>query len=480
MMKGQVFVANNTQGLSKPQGLARDLPFLLFADAIILIAALIVWSSQGGLVQTMTGLGFVAAASLGATAWFAVLHRTDLKCHGFLVLEAAWTYWYFVPMLLIAFRNKIYLDGQQRDFAPDLVAQACVAVIFTKFVSVLIYQVVLVRPVLKLDRITELLNRRRYTMSLLPIAVLLFVGLVPFLISGKPVLTAIMSSRSAGGVFPRSNFSGIGGGWFALTFVLAACTLLGLYRFLAGKGSVATWIALLLGITALTVSAIAVSTRTMLLASVMPALMFYMLGSRDRWRAVKVFVFVAALWVSADLLINFRTRGLLGPVSSQEQLSRNLVDNDFFCETVYAVSAVPDQVRYSYEDPTFFAAITPIPRAIWPGKPIQEITERVMRLRVNMPTGELMGNALPGIVGQYWEVAGWIGLAVLGIWLGGVFAIWDRVILLSNWNVRYIAFSFVWGVFISFRSFALTNLMPALFVMGAILVFSRSNPQGRT
>src|ERR1051326_8828701 len=382
---------------SRPQGLARDLPFLLFADALILVAALFVSNLKGNLAEAFGAVGVLALVSLVVTAWFAIHHPTDIKCHAFLVLQGAWTYWYLVPMLLAAYRGKIYLDDQPHEFTPEQIARACVAVLLTKFVSVLVYQIVLARPVLNVERMAAWLNRRSYPMSVLPIIALLGVGLIPFLISGKEVITAILSSRSPEGIFPKSNFTGVGGGWFALTSFLTACALIGLYRFLVDQGQLRRWIFLFIAICAVLVSAIAISTRTMLLASIMPPLMFFLLGSRNRWRFVNMLVCLVALWVGADLLVSFRGRGLLQAPGAQERFSRNLVDNDFFNELVFATATVPDQAHYTNDDPTVLALITLIPRAIWPGKPRLEAEERIMRLRANYLTGDLTGNALPGI-----------------------------------------------------------------------------------
>ena len=461
----------------RPHGLKRDLPLVLYADALILATALAVWALKGGLSQAMTALGALSSLSLIVLIWFAIQYRTNLSCQGFLVLQAAWAYWYFVPMLLIAVRGQVYLDTEPRSFTAARIAQGCFAVLLSKFISTLVYQLMLARPVISVERLTRWLNRRSYRLPVLPVAAQLALGLVPFLFSGKPLLTAILSSRSVEGIFPKSNFAGSGGGAgsYLFTFFLISCCLLGFYRFFLYQSGSARWIFFLLGLTAFAVSTIAIATRTMLLATTMPFLTIYLLGSPDRWRSAKVVACLVGMWMGADILVNLRQQGFLERSAIQDNRSRNLTDNDFFGELLYAMEVVPDQVPFSYESPVKYALVTLIPRSLWPNKPVQENAERVMRIRINYLNGELGGNVLPGIVGQYWEVAGWLGVIVPGIWLGGAIALLDRLIVAANWHVRYFSFVFIWALFISFRTFALSNLLPALICTATVLALSRSN-----
>lgn len=458
----------------RPQGLARDLPLLLFGDALLLVGALTTWLLDCTLEQTMAALGIVAAVSLAITAWFAALYYAELRCHGFLVLQAAWAYWYFVPMLLTALRGAVVLDSNQRQFTPAEISLACVAVCLARFVSSLIYQIVLARPVINIARIANWLNRRLYPMPILPVAVLLALGLVPFVLSGKPVLSAILGSRSASGIFPASNLSP---GLFVFTAFLTACCLLGFYRFLVSPARSAKWICFLLAITALAVSALALSTRTMLLASVMPVLTFYLLSSTNRWRVLKVALCLAGLWLASDLLVSSRQQGFLQPGKPSEKMSRNLVDNDFFGELLYAMSAVPVRVSHDYRSPIALAIVTLIPRAVWPNKPIPVTGEKVMLMRVKYSEGrELTGNILPGIIGQYWEHAGWLGVVIAGIWLGLAAASCDRMVIATDWQIRYLSFAFLWALFISFRTVALGNLLPFILCSATVLALSRRRP----
>ena len=458
---------------SQPSRLTLDLPLVLFAEAVILVLSCFVWWFANGLDQVMSGIAAVSIGSLLIIGWFAVRHIAEIECYGFLILKAALTYWYLVPMLLAGSRGEILLDGQHRDFTPDQIAKTCVAVMLTNFASTLVYQLVAAPPVLNLTRLSNWFNGRRYQAPLIAIGVQLALGLAPFLFSDRGLITTILGSRSAGGIFPKSNLGGSGGSAYALTFFLTSCCLLAFYGSLVRPGGLVKWTSLLFALAALLVSAFALSTRSMLLASVMPALTLYLLGSTDRWRFIKVGACLAGLWFGADLLVSTRDQGFVQSVDKHMRVSRNLVDNDYFSELVFEVATIPDQVRYSYEDPTVFALLAFIPRALWHSKPVQQQAEVVMRLRTNLLTEELTGNMLPGIAGQYWEEMGWPGLILLGVWLGGLSAVCDHLLVLCNWTVRYLVFTYLWALFISFRAFALSTFLPAALCAIAILLLSR-------
>jgi hypothetical protein len=225
--------------------------------------------------------------------------------------------------------------------------------------------------------------------------------------------------------------------------------------------------------------ALGFSTRTTLLAMIMPMVSTYAIGSPDRWRVVKVIACLVAIWFGAEILVKARhsDKGFLegNPLTREDSRSGNLKDNDFYGELLYAMEVVPDVYPFTYESPLVELAVTVVPRAIWPGKPYPENAANVtlMRLR-DTHIENITGSILPGIIGQYWEVAGWFGVIVSGMWYGGAFALSDRVFMAGNWHVRYQAFSFAWALFISFRTLALSIFAPLIIAIATLLLFSKS------
>jgi hypothetical protein len=152
---------------------------------------------------------------------------------------------------------------------------------------------------------------------------------------------------------------------------------------------------------------------------------------------------------------------------------RTFVDNDFFTELVYSMDVIPEYREFSFESPIYLAATNLIPRALWPGKPNAENTEFYMRLRTGRVTGDLRGNVLPGIIGQYWHVAGWLGVAAVSLWLALSAQFAGRIMLRANPSMHYVVLIFVWSAFVSFRAFAVSNFVAPIIALFTIFLTTR-------
>ncbi|MEK7994844.1 MAG: hypothetical protein AAB403_13655 [Planctomycetota bacterium] len=103
-----------------------------------------------------------------------------------------------------------------------------------------------------------------------------------------------------------------------------------------------------------------------------------------------------------------------------------------------------------------------VPRYVWPDKPRAGNMEYVMRQRLLMTGGGSNGTIVPGILGQYWEAAGWFGILSLSCCLGLGCHVFERIIHRRAIQSRFVVLIVVWGLFISFRALAASNFIPAL------------------
>ena len=454
---------------------SRLLSSIVALDAFLASASLILWAVVELDEEAMLALGILAALALAASICSAVRYWADVTCHGFLVLQAGFVYWYFLPMFLTALRGQVYLEREPRYFPASQIAEGCVAVLFTKFISTLVYQLSRQWFATRVKRVAAWASNRSYNIPVSVATLHLILGLLPFFLTDRSPIVAILGSRSRDGIFPNSNLGSADTLFFLCTFFLMSSCLIGFAMFVLRRSGFKRWMMLLIAFLALTVIAVGLSTRTILMAVSLPALSIYVLKRPNRQRITKVLVGLLALWITADLVVSFRLGGLRYSLLSGRSFMAggNLVDNDFYGELLYVIEVVPSLVPFSYDSPIGFAASTLIPRAIWPDKPVDKNAERVMRLRLNNEGGVLGGNLLPGIVGQYWEVSGWLGVVMAGVWLGLGFALLDGFLVSGSWQVRYLAFTVLWGAFISFRTFALSNFLPSFLCIGTFLLFSR-------
>jgi len=132
-------------------------------------------------------------------------------------------------------------------------------------------------------------------------------------------------------------------------------------------------------------------------------------------------------------------------------------DIDFFTETANAVVVAEDYLPEPlHESALLFFAINPVPRVLWPEKPVPVTQWHYTLYRWGIDIFEKGGNALPSVVGQYY-----MGFGVLGVvWIGLVFGAFAGFLgrILSRDEPRFevvlVVLSALTFQFLSFRYFA--------------------------
>ena len=146
---------------------------------------------------------------------------------------------------------------------------------------------------------------------------------------------------------------------------------------------------------------------------------------------------------------------------------------DFYTETAIAVVARDTILeRPLRESALFLFAVNPIPRVLWPGKPVPRTQWEYTLYRWGVDIYEQGGNAMPSIVGQYYLNWGVGGVAFIGLLLG-VFVRWIERRLTSG-RISYehllLGASALTFVFLSFRflapGFHYSTLLLAVLLFG--------------
>ncbi len=99
---------------------------------------------------------------------------------------------------------------------------------------------------------------------------------------------------------------------------------------------------------------------------------------------------------------------------------------DFFSETVYACYLVPGERDYFRESVALQFLIGPIPRVLWPEKPVFEMIWFYSKRRANVDIYEGGGNILPGVVAQQYMSWGFGTVVLTALLMGYCAAAIDR------------------------------------------------------
>lgn len=206
--------------------------------------------------------------------------------------------------------------------------------------------------------------------------------------------------------------------------------------------------------------------------------LLYLYEHRRRFPPLKVALLLAALIpvfnaVGADRGASIRR--VLGAETSSEVFTRHR-DDEKFMEGMdfanmeyfeYIVYAVPQRSgTYGYFLDTLQIFTEPVPRVLWPGKPIGDPFKRIALFDYGSPIG--MTRSLPG---QGWFSLGWLGVVVwCGFWGWLLGTIYRRYVLGRQSTFQTLAYMlFLPILIIAYRDGQLiTILRQGLFFLGPI------------
>lgn len=99
--------------------------------------------------------------------------------------------------------------------------------------------------------------------------------------------------------------------------------------------------------------------------------------------------------------------------------------------TMFIIEAYPDSFRFTPFAGAVWVIVNPIPRAIWPGKPLAlgEIIQDQMEATANLG---------PGVIGHGWSEAGYFGVIYYAIFFGLVVGVIDRALYERAWNPYFV------------------------------------------
>jgi oligosaccharide repeat unit polymerase len=198
---------------------------------------------------------------------------------------------------------------------------------------------------------------------------------------------------------------------------------------------------------------------------------FYFLMSRPRRRQAILYLLPAAIvlgyiWSAAVVVTRDRAGFDLEEASRAEY-----VGFEMFRELIYITSHLGQNLDYEWGRTYLTQVVNPIPRYLWPGKPVSDagLLLAISRGEVSPETGEAYLTRSPGLIGEmYWNfgIFGVIGLSLLG---GYLTRAWDRILEVQprSFVLFLIYCSGLAILFLSGRSFSMSALygLLALYLM---------------
>jgi oligosaccharide repeat unit polymerase len=137
----------------------------------------------------------------------------------------------------------------------------------------------------------------------------------------------------------------------------------------------------------------------------------------DLRRAVVIVIAVIAILGFMELMLEYRNRGL-GAVLGTEKIVLNVgrinIDDNFY-RLSQVINIIPDKHDYVYHRHLYFTLVRPIPRALWPGKPVDGGFDLAQFIGAK-------GLSLSSTVLAEWYMSGGFFLIAVGGFIYGVFA----------------------------------------------------------
>jgi len=224
-------------------------------------------------------------------------------------------------------------------------------------------------------------------------------------------------------------------------------------------------------------------TRHLWLYISLPSLLIVLRGFKGSFTVSRVagLIAVALLIVMvAQLQIAYRAVGWKQIKNGPTEELSTLNTNGQFTALLFAEYLVPNQHQYFKEPVEPYFVIHWIPRQVWPDKPLMESWAYYNDSYVQ---GANQNNVTPSVIGQSHLIWGLPAVMFIGVWLGFLTYLSDRMLLLLDSN-RQRAMFVVVGMFYafiisSFRIYSPVYFSYLLFGVIAMFLLTRRRAQSR-
>jgi hypothetical protein len=277
-------------------------------------------------------------------------------------------------------------------------------------------------------------------------------------------LQALVASRRPDGTSPFTEVSFVNYlnfvGMFGAAYLLCCAVLSrGGWRTKAGLWAIAA--------TACLPSIMFWGTRHLWLFVAMPACLGAARRAVDSLtpaRLTRLAVVAAAALMVVQLQFALRDKGWDAIASLEPASLLHTETTGQFDALLYAEYLVPGQHPYFVELPELYFLIHPIPRSVWPTKPVMESWTYYNAMYTN---GATSFNVTPSIVGQFHMIAGVFGVLWAGLLLGYLTGLSDSALLALDLESQWVLLVSV-GMFYAFLVSSFRFYSPVYFTYFAV------------
>lgn len=422
--------------------------------------------------------------------------KTELKLFrlGKIIFIAAFFIWYSYPALINIILPNYQIDPEIYRFVDEETVLWSIIYLSLFLFSGVIASLQYLSPGKShIERVNTEVSPSAKAVTLFALSGCLL-GLLPYLFLGSSiseVMDGIFQSRSVEKLWLQSF--NLGDAVSPFTFTASSATVAGalLLWLVTIDSRVPFYWRILVGITAIFFTTIIYfdqGTRSITFLIAIPPVAIKIVKAWRYSRAQSLFLF---LIFSSIIIVILQFQLFYRSSYTRWNLSKIVFGNlfllggtiDFFKETLLAVKLIPSYHDYFRESILLQFITSPIPRFIWPEKPVSELVWFFTQFRWNIDIFSQPGNLLPGIVGQFYMSWGWVGPPTIGAIFGLILKRID--IFLSRIEIESDPYGFAIGIlwaswiFISFRMLSPGFFYPVLASALAIFLCKSVFPKKR-
>jgi hypothetical protein len=309
----------------------------------------------------------------------------------------------------------------------------------------------------------------------------LFVGFVPlfYVTQGNPIPIledAFVPKSRWSSPFQRGRFGGFRDAFLELQLFLRAALPLGAAVLVHKKQGGFRKFVVILFFAYMGARAFNDGTRSKIIEILMPvaAGIYWRLSAPMKRTALTValpaIVALGFLWSAASVL--GRNEGRLDWEGAMEA---DYVGFEMFRELLFLQRHVPESGPYQWGFTYYVQLVNPIPRFIWPNKPVGDAGLQLAELQGAIQDGNAYLTVSPGLIGEMHWNGGWPGIFLISLLFGHLAKSWDRSRILATQSI--LAFTvFAAGlaiIFVSGRSINMPTIYGMLGLFVLLLFFSK-------
>jgi len=309
-----------------------------------------------------------------------------------------------------------------------------------------------------------------------------FAGFLPLLLIAKGNVLLILedafvSKARWSSIFQRGRFGGARDALLELQMFLRAALPIGAAILVQRKQSTLRKAFVALFFIYMTVRALNDGTRSKVVEVVLPlaAAVYWRFSPALKRRALffglPLLLGLGMLWSAASVLGRNQ-----GRMDWEGAMNADYIGFEMFRELLYLQSVIPNRAPFQLGNTYYVQLVNPIPRFLWPDKPIGDAGLQLAGLQDTVAHGADLTIA-PGLVGEMYWNGGWPGIFILSLLLGYLAKSWDRVRQLAQQSI--LAFTvFAAGlaiIFVSGRAFSMSTTYGMLALYVIMIFFSRKS-----